>query len=804
MSAADRTPAGSEWLVTDAARLALRVRARREVAVADLFLPADGRLRDDDRATIASMLGAVVEAVERSLRVRLATALADRPMLAETLASGRIPIAWPALQRAGALRDPELVAILARRAEEGRMIARLRMARDRALELDAAAAIDPLDGLARDGDPAIAAAAALYAAAGQSGRHPFGGAVPAAAELPAEVQHRLVWRIAAALRGYIVASQAVQPAAIDPLIAQAADRTLAGYDDGATLAALGLSLARALLAAARLDDALIAGALAAGDASFAAAALAVRAGIGFDAAWDMMCDPDGGRLLLLCRAAGVEAAQAADLALRLANDEDDEALADRLDAYDGLSARNARRGARLVAARSGLSRIDRRVGTGWRSMSERMTPVRGLVDRDGRLIEADPELAALHLRAGGREGGVIAPPQLASLVRLVRRIGIVVSRGVVVADEEGDLDLWVRAQPEEDGVRLAIAGWTHRIAPPPPDDSSLREQDFLRAGADWTWATDAALKLTSVVPPHPEAAIGDPLTRLFILLPGADGALPMLEAVALHRRFDDQPAGMAGGATTVRLSGMPLIDGLGRFAGYHGGAVIAPIPSTATADEVDADAFGERLDAALRGPLDRIVANAETIRGQSDGPLRRDYATYAADIATAGRHLLALVGDLVDLQAIERPDFKVTPEPIDLADVARRAAGLLGVRAADRAIRIDRPGDHETAPVSGDFRRVLQILVNLIGNAVRYSPEGGMLWVRCEPGGSTASVVVGGSGQGAGGRGSGTHLREVRAGRIHPSRAAPGWGSTSRGGWRGRWAAISRWTARPGRVRGLC
>ena len=118
---------------------------------------------------------------------------------------------------------------------------------------------------------------------------------------------------------------------------------------------------------------------------------------------------------------------------------------------------------------------------------------------------------------------------------------------------------------------------------------------------------------------------------------------------------------------------------------------------------MDADAFGKRLDAALRGPLDRIVANAETIRAQADGPLRRDYAAYAADIATAGRHLLALVGDLVDLQAIERPDFRIAPEPIDLADVARRAAGLLGVRAADRGIRIDRPGDDERGAGDGRF-----------------------------------------------------------------------------------------------------
>src|SRR3546814_2612559 len=68
--------------------------------------------------------------------------------------------------------------------------------------------------------------------------------------------------------------------------------------------------------------------------------------------------------------------------------------------------------------------------------------------------------------------------------------------------------------------------------------------------------------------------------------------------------------------------------------------------------------FGRRIDGALRGPLSRIIATAETISGQFDGPIRADYARYAGDIAHAGRHLLGLVDDLADLQNIERPGFR--------------------------------------------------------------------------------------------------------------------------------------------------
>ena len=107
-----------------------------------------------------------------------------------------------------------------------------------------------------------------------------------------------------------------------------------------------------------------------------------------------------------------------------------------------------------------------------------------------------------------------------------------------------------------------------------------------------------------------------------------------------------------------------------------------------------------------------------------------------------------MVDDLVDLQAIERPEFAPEAEAIDLADIARRAAGLLAVRAADRGVRIDRPGDDETLPATGEFRRVLQILMNLITNAIRYSPEGAQVWIRTEREDDLACVIVADQGKG--------------------------------------------------------
>ncbi|HZF44577.1 MAG TPA: PAS domain-containing sensor histidine kinase [Sphingomonadaceae bacterium] len=384
--------------------------------------------------------------------------------------------------------------------------------------------------------------------------------------------------------------------------------------------------------------------------------------------------------------------------------------------------------------------------------------VSGRVDASGALVAADDRLARLNARAGGRIGSPVAVAQIADIVRLARRLRITVSRSAVASDGEGQLDIWVRAEPDGKEIALTVTGWQRR-----PRVGLSRAEPTARAlrvdpGADWHWETDDALRLTGLSPAAISAVGGDtrpligaPLTRLFSFIEDADGDLRVLTALAEHRRFDGQQAALRdGGGERYRLTGLPMKDGHGRFAGFRGTAAridedaeVPPAP-----DMPDGSAFSERLDEALRSPLDRIIANAEDLQAQSEGPLRSEYAAYATDIAAAGRHLLSLVDDLVDLQAIERPDFRPAREELDLADVARRAAGLLSVRAASGNVRIDRPEETDSMRATGEFRRTLQILVNLIGNAVRYSPPGGMVWVRTEREGDLAAIVVADQGKG--------------------------------------------------------
>ncbi|WP_448664830.1 ATP-binding protein [Sphingomonas sp. CJ20] len=391
----------------------------------------------------------------------------------------------------------------------------------------------------------------------------------------------------------------------------------------------------------------------------------------------------------------------------------------------------------------------------------------GRVDPHGRLIDAESRLYELNDRAGGTIGGPLAVPQIATLARLAQRLGIAISRSITAADGEDDVELWVRAEPDADGVRLEVSGWRHRPGWRAPASEPERDSDFFRAAADWLWETDAALRITFLSIEagvrygfDASAMLGQPLTRLFSLTQDDAGGLPILTAVAAQARFDGQKAELRGTGRMVRLGASPRTDATGRFAGFVGAAhmldegdVVAtgpdvPVPALGELFGGFPDSFSQRLDRALRGPLGKIIANADSISAQTEGPLRTDYAEYAADIANAGRHLLGLVEDLVDLQAIEREDFAIEAEPIDLADVARRASGLLSVRAAQSEVRIDKPAIDESLPVTGEFRRALQVLVNLIGNAVRYSPAGGMVWIRLERDGNRGCVIVADQGKG--------------------------------------------------------
>jgi signal transduction histidine kinase len=365
-------------------------------------------------------------------------------------------------------------------------------------------------------------------------------------------------------------------------------------------------------------------------------------------------------------------------------------------------------------------------------------------------------------------------PQLSRLSALAMRLEREITRSLLTADDHSDISATVTISPVKSGAEIVIREWRSQQATTRAelaDDTAWPDAHGAEPGA-WSWGCDAQLRLLALRPVDratPDAAWqGRSLSEVFELEPDGDGRFPLLLALAEHRSFAEQrlrlPTTLADDRPAMMMAGSALFDAGGGFSGFRGWLTPVEGSDAVGVGEVTAAAriadpafgalplsdprFGRRIDGALRGPLGRIIASAETISGQFEGPIRADYARYAADIAHAGRHLLGLIDDLADLQSIERPGFHAAREAVDLADVARRAVGLLGMKAEERQIRIDVPGRDDPLPATGEFRRVLQIMLNLIGNAIRYSPEGSMIWIRGDVGAAHVSITVADQGQG--------------------------------------------------------
>jgi signal transduction histidine kinase len=371
-------------------------------------------------------------------------------------------------------------------------------------------------------------------------------------------------------------------------------------------------------------------------------------------------------------------------------------------------------------------------------------PVTGRVDRDGRLVSADPPLLRLQQEAGSKLGAPLALPQLAAIARSAIKLGVPLSRAVIAASSSQDLDLWVRVEPDADGAALTIDGWKARPASPPRLTLVGSEPDADESPAAQGLTTDAELKITrldesvaSRLGLDSDAVIGQPLTRHFLLTDAGDGVMPLLTALVNRQDFRGQRARVRGnGDSELVLNGTALLYPNEGFAGYE---IELEFEQEAGGTGL---VFDPALDEALRSPLDRIISAAERIVDRTEGPLRSDYAAYAGDIAAAGKHLLSVIRTMSETETVE------VAGQVDMAEAVSEAMQLVESRAEERSIHIEVVGADQPLSASGDSRAAVQILVNLLGNAVRHSPERATIAVIAERRSNGIAVTVADEGPG--------------------------------------------------------
>jgi len=141
-------------------------------------------------------------------------------------------------------------------------------------------------------------------------------------------------------------------------------------------------------------------------------------------------------------------------------------------------------------------------------------------------------------------------------------------------------------------------------------------------------------------------------------------------------------------------------------------------------------AFLANMSHELRTPLNAILGFSEIIAQECFGPAGSPrYKEYAGDIHASGAHLLSLINDLLDVAKIEAGKMEIEPQPLEAHRTFDIALKLIGAKAREKHQELTITVDASAPPLFADERALKQILINLVSNAVKFTPEGGRIQV---------------------------------------------------------------------------
>jgi len=154
-------------------------------------------------------------------------------------------------------------------------------------------------------------------------------------------------------------------------------------------------------------------------------------------------------------------------------------------------------------------------------------------------------------------------------------------------------------------------------------------------------------------------------------------------------------------------------------------------------------AFLANMSHELRTPLNAIIGFSEALLAKLFGEMNPKQAEYLQDIHASGQHLLALINDILDLSKIEAGKLELVPSRVHLPTAIANALLLVHERAAHRGVTLSSEIDPGLGEIEADERKLKQVLINLLGNAVKFTDAGGAVTVRAartDDGGSRVEV----------------------------------------------------------------
>jgi signal transduction histidine kinase len=295
---------------------------------------------------------------------------------------------------------------------------------------------------------------------------------------------------------------------------------------------------------------------------------------------------------------------------------------------------------------------------------------------------------------------------------------------------------------------------------------------IIRSTSDWVWETDTGLRLTEVsariaaiTGTPPDTLLGKPLLTLGRLPETAHGMPTVDELMRSRRAFRNRLFLMFDETSQERrihLSGAPFFDEeTGDFLGYRGTgtditraleaerqalAARQQLEDTLDALETRNHQLRDTLSKAqaaseaksdflaltsheLRTPLNAIIGFAELCRRQVGGPISERTRGYVENIISAADHLVQIIDNLLDTVRIENETADLDLQQLNVSELIADCVKLVENRARDREIVLVTPPPNRDYSVIGDRTAARQILINLLTNAIKFTPEGGTVGV---------------------------------------------------------------------------
>ncbi|MEX2407642.1 MAG: ATP-binding protein, partial [Rhodovibrionaceae bacterium] len=276
--------------------------------------------------------------------------------------------------------------------------------------------------------------------------------------------------------------------------------------------------------------------------------------------------------------------------------------------------------------------------------------------------------------------------------------------------------------------------------------SEQRFRDIVETASDWFWEMDANLRFTyvsarfeKITGTPPGFLLGKRRDEVWYG-PLTNSLKQHLEDLAQRRGFHDfrYPIRKADGSLGhLSASGKPLFDDAGAFCGYCGSgsdvsaeveAVNALKRARHKAEESNRikSTFLANMSHELRTPLNAVIGFSEIMRDELLGPLGTpSYKEYAGDINDSGRFLLSMINDILDLSKVEAGHYELYPERQAVHTLVASSAKLLAQRASSKGVQLRVEIPHDLPLINVDERLMRQTLINLIGNAVKFTDAGG-------------------------------------------------------------------------------